>query len=226
MRRLFMPRLDCLPPPQRRLWSEFAEVPPDFTLWGGTALALHLGHRSSIDFDFFCFADYDLSRLIETTQFLGGINVSRRDPRSLTGVVERDGPVKVSFFTGLRSMNPLRRPLAAPDNGLAVADLLDLAASKVKVVCDRAEAKDYHDIDAVLRLTDIGLGKALSAASMVYGANFAPVPSLKALTYFEDGDLPQLPKDVRARLVAAVRTVDPTRLPRVSRRRPGGRERD
>ena len=36
----FMPRLDILPPPQRRLWDELAAVPAEFVLYGGTALAL------------------------------------------------------------------------------------------------------------------------------------------------------------------------------------------
>jgi Nucleotidyl transferase AbiEii toxin, Type IV TA system len=48
------PRLDILPSPQRALWLELPVIVPEsFVLWGGTALALHLGHRVSVDFDFF-----------------------------------------------------------------------------------------------------------------------------------------------------------------------------
>jgi hypothetical protein len=49
----FSPRLDVLPATQRRLWPELRGVPPQFVLYGGTALALRLGHRHSVDFDFF-----------------------------------------------------------------------------------------------------------------------------------------------------------------------------
>ncbi|MBF0334499.1 MAG: nucleotidyl transferase AbiEii/AbiGii toxin family protein, partial [Alphaproteobacteria bacterium] len=49
----FAPRLDILPPAQRRLWDALSAVPPEFVLYGGTAIALHLGHRRSVDFDFF-----------------------------------------------------------------------------------------------------------------------------------------------------------------------------
>lgn len=49
----FKPRLDILPPSQRRLWGELINVPKTFTLYGGTAIALQLGHRASVDFDFF-----------------------------------------------------------------------------------------------------------------------------------------------------------------------------
>jgi len=49
----FLPHLDVLPAAQRRLWGELAAVPEGFVLYGGTALALHLGHRKSLAFDFF-----------------------------------------------------------------------------------------------------------------------------------------------------------------------------
>lgn len=50
---LFSPQLGILPPPQRRLWPELSAVPPSFVLYGGTAIALYLGHRPSVDFGFF-----------------------------------------------------------------------------------------------------------------------------------------------------------------------------
>jgi Nucleotidyl transferase AbiEii toxin, Type IV TA system len=56
MSAVFSPRLDILPDAQRRLWPELAQTPEDFTLYGGTAIALRLGHRQSVDFDFFAFA--------------------------------------------------------------------------------------------------------------------------------------------------------------------------
>ncbi len=49
----FRPRLDVLPGPQLALWPDLSQVPPYFALYGGTGLALHLGHRVSVDFDFF-----------------------------------------------------------------------------------------------------------------------------------------------------------------------------
>lgn len=224
----FAPRLDILPPPQRALWPELASIPPDFTLWGGTALALHLGHRQSVDFDFFTDKEIDLGALQATNPVLRAAEVPQREPRTLTCIVDRNGPVKLSFFVVPGVFNPLREPHRAPDNGLRVASVIDLAATKVKVVCDRAEVKDYLDVDAILRLTDISLGEALAAARMVYGSAFAPLPSLKALSYFGDGNLDQLPADVKQRLTKAVQAVDPNRLPSLTRirptERPGDRE--
>jgi hypothetical protein len=48
-----IPNLSMLPPPQLKLWLELGETPEAFTLYGGTALALRFGHRTSVDFDFF-----------------------------------------------------------------------------------------------------------------------------------------------------------------------------
>lgn len=59
----FSTRLDVLPEAQRRLWGELSAVPNEFTLYGDTALALHLGHRKSVDFDFFGSRAIDVSRL-------------------------------------------------------------------------------------------------------------------------------------------------------------------
>jgi hypothetical protein len=47
----FQPILSILEPSQRRLWDEFDSIPRAFVLCGGTAVALQLGHRSSVDFD-------------------------------------------------------------------------------------------------------------------------------------------------------------------------------
>jgi hypothetical protein len=44
----FAPRLDILSKAQRRLWDELAAIPAEFVLYGGTAIALHLGHRRSV----------------------------------------------------------------------------------------------------------------------------------------------------------------------------------
>ena len=49
----FQPNLDTLPSAQRMLWSELSQIPSEFVLYGGTAVALHLRHRVSVDFDFF-----------------------------------------------------------------------------------------------------------------------------------------------------------------------------
>jgi hypothetical protein len=70
----------------------------------------------------------------------------------------------------------------------------------VKVVQVRAEAKDYLDVCILLR-KGIPLETALGAAATLY-PGFNPAIALKALTYFVD--VPQVPRDVRRDLIAAV----------------------
>jgi hypothetical protein len=210
----FEPNLSLLPAPQRRLWDELEAVPREFVLYGGTALALHLGHRQSIDFDFFGNRLFNPALLAAGIPFLAGATMTQQEPNTLSATVDRDGPVQVSFF-GLPHIVRLRPPHIARGNGLQVASLLDLAGTKAAVVQQRAEAKDYLDVDALLRDGRIDLATALAAARAIYGPRFNPQITLKALSYFGDGNLSRLPRDTQDRLARAAREVDLDRLPDV-----------
>ena len=77
----------------------------------------------------------------------------------------------------------------------------------------RPEAKDYLDLDILITEGEITLPMALTAAQALYGASFNPQITLKALSYFEDGDLQGLPEDAKTRLATAARDVDLDHLP-------------
>lgn len=212
----FEPHLEILPASQRELWTELSSVPSEFVLYGGTALALHLGHRDSVDFDFFSNRALNLAALEAAIPFLKGARIVQREKNTLSAIVERTGSVKVSFF-GVPNLPRLLPPLVAVDNGLRVASLIDLAGTKASVLQMRAEAKDYIDMDALLRLGKVDLPTALAAAGRLYGASFNPEITLKALSYFDDGDLRALPEEMKTRLVVAARAVDLEHLPVVER---------
>jgi len=210
----FSPHLEVLPAAQRRLWGDLSAVPVEFVLYGGTALALHLGHRNSVDFDFFGSAGLNLPRLEAVIPFLAGAKIIQRAENTLTALVDRGGTIKVSFF-GVPKLPRLAPAHVARDNHLQVASLLDLAGTKASVVQLRAEAKDYLDIDALMRLGKIGLPTALVAAQKLYGPTFNPEITLKALSYFGDGNLRNLSEDIKDRLAAAARAVDLDHLPAI-----------
>jgi hypothetical protein len=212
----FEPHLEILPAPQRELWTELSSIPGEFVLYGGTALALHLGHRDSIDFDFFSNRALNLSVLEAGIPFLKGARIVQREKNTLSAIVERKGGVKVSFF-GVPNLPRLLPPHVVIDNGLRVASLIDLAGTKASVLQMRAEAKDYIDMDALLRLGNIDLPTALAAAERLYGSSFNPEITLKALSYFDDGNLRALPEEMKTRLVVAAREVDLEHLPEVGR---------
>ncbi|MSP41735.1 MAG: hypothetical protein EXR70_24905 [Deltaproteobacteria bacterium] len=67
---MFTPNLSTLPAAQRALWSELEATPDNFTLYGGTALALYLGHRTSVDFYFFSNASFDPDHLAKSLAYL------------------------------------------------------------------------------------------------------------------------------------------------------------
>jgi hypothetical protein len=215
---VLVPNLSMLPPPQLKLLPELESTPESFTLYGGTALTLRLGHRTSVDFDFFSNAPFDPERLASTLPYLKDAEIVRMAQDTLTCRVSQGGAVLVSFFGGLGLGQVAERDAV---NGMAlhVASLLDIAGTKVAVVQKRAEVKDYLDIDALLR-NGVDLPTALAAGSVVYGRSFNPLISLKALSFFDD--VPMLSGAVRERLSAAVEAVDVSKLPRLAAYAPRG----
>ena len=205
----FIPNLGTLPSAQRALWPEMGATPDTFTLYGGTALALRLGHRESADFDFFSNESFDPDRLARQVSYLRDAEPVQVAADTLTCRIDRGGPVLVSFFGGL-GLGQVAPPELAADVRVHVASLMDIAGTKAAVLQKRAEAKDYLDIDALLR-HGIELRAVIAAGMVVYGRKFNPLITLKALSYFDD--LPALPGDVRSRLSKAAETVDPSNLP-------------
>ena len=205
---IFTPSLHILPPAQRTLWPELAATPDIFTLYGGTGLALHLGHRASVDFDFFSNTSFDPERLAEQIPYLNDAERIQLAPNTLTCRVDRSGPVLISFFGDL-GLGQAAPPEQTNDTLLGVASLLDLAGTKAAVLQKRAEAKDYLDLHAILQ-HGIDLMAILKAAAVIYGRKFNPLITLKALSYFDD--VPTIPVDVRDQLTRAVQSVDAAKL--------------
>ena len=70
---------DILPKAQQEIWPLLAPAPRlSFVLYGGTAVALHLGHRTSIDFDFFRTEPFDKNELEQSFTFVRGATSFRR----------------------------------------------------------------------------------------------------------------------------------------------------
>jgi hypothetical protein len=209
MTKTFAPHFDILPLAQKELWKELHTTPDHFTLYGGTALALYLGHRKSVDFDFFSRAPFEAADLLKSVPYLAGAERTEISKNSLTCWVDRGGKVKLQFFGDLPlgSVKPREQPTGA---GFWVASLLDVAGIKVKVLPDRAEEKDYIDVDALLK-HGIELTTMLAAAKAIYGPAYNPLLSLKALTFYTD--VPQLSEGIKKRLSKASLAVDLSKLP-------------
>ena len=206
---MFSPRLEILPPAQRLLWPRLYPVLANcFVLYRGTAIALRLGHRVSVDFDFFTERLLDKREMRLQLLFLGGSIVLQESANGLTVMVpvESAGEVKVSFFGSL-DFGRVGSPDVTEDGVMRVASLEDLMATKLKVVLDRVEAKDYVDIAALLK-AGASLTHGMAAARALYGQSFQASESLKALVYFEGGDLENLTLDQKQLLIEAVSHVE------------------
>ena len=198
----FVPHLEALPGPQRALWPRLAALPSDAILYGGTALTLRLAHRTSLDFDFFLPRSFEPGDMVREISALGSLDVVQSAPDTLGARV--DGVWLSLFGVKLAAVGP---PEVTTDIGLPVASLRDLGATKMQTIVDRAEARDYDDIAALLE-AGVELPDMLGSAQIVFGSRFSPLLALKALTSFADGDLPTLPEVTRRRLVAAAGSVD------------------
>lgn len=222
MSKRFYPRLSILPEIQQRLWPKLGPaIELGFVLYGGTAIALRLGHRPSVDFDFFTEKRLDREALSASFTFLGPASLLQSGPDTLTfNIPDIETPeayVKVSFF-GSISFGHYAAPETTQDAVLRVASLDDLMATKLKVILQRVEAKDYQDIAALLKAgVDLSLGLAIAQA--MFGSAFAPTESLKALNWFEGGDLQRLRDDEKRLLIAAASAV--RRLPSIEMQKDG-----
>ena len=189
------PILAVLPDEQRRLWPALAGVPDSFVLYGGTALALRLGHRSSVDFDFFSSAPLDHDALF-ALPFAARAEVLQREPAALTLSVTMNGaPVKVSFFGNI-GFGRVGHPERTTDGGPWVASLLDLFGTKLKVLLQRVAARDYLDLAAILR-AGLPLPDGLGAARTLFGNEFPPMEAVKTLAYFDEGEAVNVPPATR-----------------------------
>ena len=205
------PRLDVLPAAQREIWPSLAPAAlSSFVLYGGTAIALQLGHRESLDFDFFRSEPLDKERVRDAFGFVHNAAVLQDAPNTLVILAEMpSGPVKVSFFGGLK-FGRVNNPRLTTDGVLLVASLDDLMATKLKATLDRAEAKDYRDIAEMISL-GVSLPAGLSAFSQMFSGE--PAQVLRALGFFNDGDLNTLSSSDRGILTTARDRVG--RLPEV-----------
>jgi hypothetical protein len=186
------PKINILPKAQQEIWPLLAPASAlSFVLYGDTAVALYIGHRTSVDFDLFRLSSLDKHELERSFTFMSDAGTVQESENTLIiSALMPSGPVKVSFFGGI-ALGRINEPVETSDTKLLVASMDDLLVTKLKAILDRAEAKDYRDISALLS-AGVSLEKALGAFTKIYGKD--PGLPLRALGFFKDGDLPSLPR--------------------------------
>lgn len=124
-------------------------------LVGGTAIAAHLHHRLSKDLDFFLSDPVDMNSLYDRLQATGHFVASQVAPGTINGVL---GAARVQFLLAGTQRNT--EPLTVVD-GIPIAGLGDLLATKLKVVMDRGELRDYFDIMTIEKRTPLTVEEGL-----------------------------------------------------------------
>lgn len=153
-----------------------------FYLAGGTALALQLGHRTSLDFDFYNPKHFSAPNLYDKIEqyFKGGAKKIAQHKDTLTCQINN---VDLSFFW---YQYPLIEKLSI-FQGVSLASLKDIAAMKLVAIGRRPAQRDY--IDIFYLLGKFTFEEMFSFAATKY-PTFNSYMSLRTLTYFEDLDQP------------------------------------
>jgi hypothetical protein len=186
------PLSKLLPAGTRRAWKQIAPLVPESAyLVGGTAIAVHLLHRSSRDLDFFLAAPEDLEALAETLSQVGKFVVTTLQSDTLNCYLD-DAKLQFLSAQDQRMLEPLRTV-----GGLRVASIGDLLATKLNAIATRGALRDYFDVMTIEtkagRLAEEGLALFIARYRPPTPEN-AVVSIVRALGYLDDvADDPQLP---------------------------------
>lgn len=182
--------LQTLPDNVQSLLRRLGTLPTvsDFYLAGGSALALHLGHRISVDLDFFTpQEDYEQEPLIQDLRRAGHLAIRQQRPGTLNALLEG---TQVSFFVYPYPVLEEFQDLW----GVRVAGVLDLAMMKLAAIGQRGRKRDFIDLYFICQS-----GYSLRSLLARMPEKFPKVeyPSyhlLRALVYFQDAEGDEMPR--------------------------------
>jgi len=162
-----------------------------FYLAGGTGLALHLGHRFSVDLDFFSsFADaVGVDERAIMREVFEEPSLSVTFDKDMTFVANWRG-VGISFFRLF--LYPLVQPPQMV-NGIPVASIPEIGAMKLAAIIDRGTRKDLVDLYYILQ--QVSLDDLFQVAAVKYARvrTFA-ISATRALAYFDDAEALPMPR--------------------------------
>ncbi len=164
----------------------------DFYLAGGTALALLLGHRESVDFDFFSEKRYNASKILDELKSMllddEAIEIKEQDADTLIIFINS---IKISFFFYNHKL--LDSKIKLLDN-IKLASVKDIFAMKLIAISQRGTKKDFIDMYFLLN-NGFEMFDAVQVLNEKYEkVKFNKLHILKSFSYFDDADLDAEPK--------------------------------
>lgn len=179
--------LDILPKEQLKLFEELStgDYIKDFYLAGGTCLALQIGHRQSIDFDFFIPSDFETSYIVNILNQSGNYLRENEQRNTINGSLNG---VRISFFGyHYDIIDPFKIY-----NSIRLAGLRDIAAMKLEAIAGRGSKKDF--VDMFFLLQHFSLAEIFSFHTQKYGVGLSNrYHHLKSLVYFADAEEEAMP---------------------------------
>ncbi len=163
---------------QKEFFPDLSLFSPDFGLVGGTAIALHLGHRQSVDFGLFSNKEFDnlaIKKKIKKRIKVEKVLVDQSDEFSFIS----DG-VKFTFF-----YYPFQIDFSQKIDDLKLPDLLTLVAMKAYSLGRRAKWKDYIDLYFIMK-DHFNIKKIIEKTKNVFGNEFNEKIFRTQLSYFKD----------------------------------------
>lgn len=184
---------ETLAPDTKEIFAKLAKVglPDNFYLSGGTALALHLGHRESVDLDFFSHEEFEpeiMQRLLEKEFHLEEVVI---DSGTLNCFADK---VKLQFL--FYPYKLLEVPKVC--EGIKISSIQDIACTKLLTISARGSKKDFIDLYFILDL--FALPELFGLLKKKYNKqDYNLLHILKSLVYFDDADeqpSPRMHKEV------------------------------
>ena len=170
---------DILTDTQKALIPHFELFAKEYYLVGGTAIALYLGHRKSIDFDLFTYDKIKLKSIKKWKDDLSftPINTIYEASDQIHFIIS---DVKVTFM-----QFPFQLKSANHIHGLSMPALLSLAAMKAYALGARAKWKDYVDLYFIMK-DHYSIKAIIKKADELFGSSFNGRFFRQQLSYFDD----------------------------------------
>ena len=169
----------------RSLLEKLSSLPvlKNTRLVGGTALALQIGHRTSVDLDFFGSINTDPDELRDILREVGRVEIASKSEN-----------INIFWINGIK-VDMVNYPypwldLPIEESGIRLASIKDIAAMKVAAIVNRGTKKDFIDFYTLLR--SFTLEDILDMYSRKYSDGSLFIV-LKSLTYFDDAETDPMP---------------------------------
>jgi Nucleotidyl transferase AbiEii toxin, Type IV TA system len=180
---------NTLPAAARIVFTRLGELPEvaQFYLAGGSSLALQLGHRISVDLDFFSSQEFDTQRLSERLKSIGNLVIEQQSRGNLIGYLNE---TQFSFFFyDYALLTP-----TTEFEGIRLASVAEIGLMKLIAIGQRGRRRDFIDLFFIVN-EGFTIDYLLSQTPGKYQAiSYPSYHLIRALAYFDDAEIDPMPK--------------------------------